>query len=436
MSEMASVAPDRPKPEWLAKDDRWLVAEKIANSDGFRRSARLREFLLYVVAEQLDGHPEEITEHNIGYRVFKRSETYNPAEDNIVRVSARQLRLKLKEYYGSEGRNDPWIIEIPKGAYIPQFRERKPLDVQSAAQKTPEKPRKAAPAASYWVLTIVVALTAGLVGWVIPRHKQASQQNDPPSPNLITAIFGQSPSPVHVIVSDPILSISQSMQSQRVSLSAYSRDLYANLPSVLNNSPEATVLWNTITGRELVNIGDVQAAIRFGDALAATSASPKVAMLSAASIRARGFRSGNFILMGASDSDPWVNLFNDDRLSARFVSEGQNRELSLVATDAKSGKQHLYIPKDGVGYARIALVPNLTGTGKVLLIAGTSMESTESAASFCLDSKSPTIILSALHAGATRTVPYFEAILRTYSQDGTGLDGTLITAQALNPGTQ
>jgi hypothetical protein len=40
-------------------------------------------------------------------------------EDSSVRVHARQLRLKLHEYFDGEGREEPMIVEIPKGAYNP-----------------------------------------------------------------------------------------------------------------------------------------------------------------------------------------------------------------------------------------------------------------------------------------------------------------------------
>src|SRR5260370_7428079 len=43
-------------------------------------------------------------------------------EDSSVRVPARQLRLKLHEYFNEEGRNEPLILDIPKGSYAPVFR--------------------------------------------------------------------------------------------------------------------------------------------------------------------------------------------------------------------------------------------------------------------------------------------------------------------------
>jgi len=42
----------------------------------------------------------------------------------IVRGEARRLRLKLHQYYDTEGNHDPILIDVPKGAYAAVFRER------------------------------------------------------------------------------------------------------------------------------------------------------------------------------------------------------------------------------------------------------------------------------------------------------------------------
>ena len=55
-------------------------------------------------------------------RSFTRRPGYSPLEDSSVRVHARQLRLKLHEYFDGVGRDESLVIEIPKGAYAPVFR--------------------------------------------------------------------------------------------------------------------------------------------------------------------------------------------------------------------------------------------------------------------------------------------------------------------------
>ena len=54
--------------------------------------------------------------------VFDRTSEYDPNVDAIVRVEARRLRAKLKEYYEGPGRNDPVLIGLRPGSYVPIFR--------------------------------------------------------------------------------------------------------------------------------------------------------------------------------------------------------------------------------------------------------------------------------------------------------------------------
>lgn len=58
-----------------------------------------------------DGRAEE---YALGVDVFGRGESFEPRVDTIVRVQARRLRSKLEEYYDTDGRNDPLLIELPR----------------------------------------------------------------------------------------------------------------------------------------------------------------------------------------------------------------------------------------------------------------------------------------------------------------------------------
>jgi hypothetical protein len=98
--------------------------ERILASSQFRTSQRLREFLLYISECALNKTPEAATEQQIGMHVFQRPAGYNSSEDSIVRTHARLLRQKLAEYFSTEGAEEPIIVEVPKGHYLPTFRAR------------------------------------------------------------------------------------------------------------------------------------------------------------------------------------------------------------------------------------------------------------------------------------------------------------------------
>jgi|SRR5580700_1247958 hypothetical protein len=97
---------------------------RILESSMFVQSDRLGRFLRYTVETTLAGDPETLKEYLIGTEVYERKPPYHPSVDSIVRSEARRLRSKLKEYYGSAGRNDSVLIFYRPGSYVPAFRRR------------------------------------------------------------------------------------------------------------------------------------------------------------------------------------------------------------------------------------------------------------------------------------------------------------------------
>lgn len=106
---------------------------RVAGSSTFEKSPRLRAFLLHVCRCALDNKPELSTEQQIGIAAYDRPPGYNPNEDNIVRSQARLLRMKLEHHFANEGKDEPIIITIPKGRYMPVFAPRTPVEVAEPA---------------------------------------------------------------------------------------------------------------------------------------------------------------------------------------------------------------------------------------------------------------------------------------------------------------
>src|SRR5215471_11757916 len=97
---------------------------KILAGSVFVNSPRMSRFLRFVVETTLDGNGESIKEYVIATEVFEKAEDYDPQADSTVRTEAGKLRSRLGRYYETEGRDDPVVITIPKGSYVPKFEER------------------------------------------------------------------------------------------------------------------------------------------------------------------------------------------------------------------------------------------------------------------------------------------------------------------------
>ena len=100
---------------------------RILRSKAFIQSDKLSRFLGFVVEHVLDGNAECLKEYLIGVEVYGRKPPYDPSQDSIVRTEARRLRGKLKEYYETQGDDDPLYVFMRPGSYAPIFQCREDL---------------------------------------------------------------------------------------------------------------------------------------------------------------------------------------------------------------------------------------------------------------------------------------------------------------------
>ena len=91
--------------------------ERVLASETFQNAERLRRFLRFVVDESLRDPGATLKEHWLAIHVFDRPESFDPRSDSVVRIAARQVRFKLRDYYETEGREDTVRMNLPKGSY-------------------------------------------------------------------------------------------------------------------------------------------------------------------------------------------------------------------------------------------------------------------------------------------------------------------------------
>src|SRR2546429_3538421 len=111
-----------PSLESEAQDVRRQL-ERVLESPGFSRNERMSRFLRFVVEGHLDHKDHELKESVIAIEVFGRRPDFDCRLDPVVRTEAARLRARLNEYYIKEGKADALVIELPKGGYVPHFRE-------------------------------------------------------------------------------------------------------------------------------------------------------------------------------------------------------------------------------------------------------------------------------------------------------------------------
>jgi hypothetical protein len=95
--------------------------DRLLDSSFFRQSKRIPDLLRFVTERTLSGEIDEIKERTIGVEVFGKDPDYETATDPIVRVTAREIRKRVAQYYLEPGHENELRITLPSGSYIPKF---------------------------------------------------------------------------------------------------------------------------------------------------------------------------------------------------------------------------------------------------------------------------------------------------------------------------
>jgi len=430
----ASITSDNGSP-----DERWSLVLRIAESPYFCRSNRLREFLLYVSRRYLENALDDLKEQSIGCNVYGRRPDYTPAEDNIVRVQAGLLRKKLAEYFAGEGRNEPLVLTIPKGSYIPVFTLRS-AGMASAVltpakeellfpepSPTLERPRLPHSLSAWRVLSGALALAClGLLIGLVFSHGRRS----PSVPGSVSPLWKQLIDKNHrtyVVCADAALALFQDVTHTSVSLRDYaSRDYDA----ILAANPEARVLGQLLLRKQYTGVADtyiLQRVLSMAGGL-----NDHVWVRPARSLTVEDFKSGNFVLVGSSRSTPWVELFEPQ---LNFVWDYRpDGHFYIRNRHPQPGEQPSYLA-DAPGYnatktySIVAFLPNLDHTGNVLILGGTSSIGTQAAGEYVTGGAGFEQFLKKMPQGK---LSYFELVLESSAIAGVPKSSNLVAYRILD----
>ncbi|HEY7501775.1 MAG TPA: hypothetical protein VH740_24865 [Vicinamibacterales bacterium] len=164
-----------------------LQLGRILASEGFANADRMSGFLRYVVERSLAGEGDKVKEYAIGIDVFGRNHDYDPRLDSIVRVEARRLRAKVDEYYAGAGREDPVVILLRRGSYVPVF-EKKRSEPQQAAV-----PQSSSPSVTRrgtgWRIAVALSILALVLVTLAARRGGLLTIGGPSAPAISAAVL-------------------------------------------------------------------------------------------------------------------------------------------------------------------------------------------------------------------------------------------------------
>lgn len=425
----------------LRTDERWLLVQRIISSPPFQKSNRLRELLQYIAQETLRGNAHELTEQHIGNTLFHKPSNYSPLEDSSVRVHVRQLRLKLHEYFNEEGRNEPVILEIPKGSYAPIFRaihKETPITTTVDVQPIRSATWASNPRLPWIFCTLLALLCAALLLRVFVHRPQAQTVGNPSA--ALAWPFSQLFDARHqtiFVVADSNYGMSRILSRQSGSLNQYLRQEFLSRPEVRNTGTVDTSLSEYLSNSTLTSFADVADVISLFRM--AGPYQSQVLVRYPRDLRMRDLDHNNYVFIGSPGSNPWVSLLQD-KLNFRESEGVVGKSAKVFAnTNPLPGELPRYEGLRWTGtlgedYATIALLPNATHDGSVLALQGLQQEGTEAAGRFLADEENRRQLMKALHisdADAASHDIWFEALIRSRTVSGAPNSTTLIAVRRI-----
>jgi hypothetical protein len=425
--------------EDLRTDERWQLVQRIVSSAPFQKSTRLRELLQYIAQETLRGNAHELTEQHIGSALFHKPSGYSPLEDSSVRVHVRQLRLKLHEYFNEDGRDEPIILEIPRGSYAPIFRA-----VQKAGPVPLAIASKAIPVWDWryrakiaWILCGILTILCAVLAYRVTAHGTAATVR--PSSALswpFSQIFDARHQTI-IVVADSNYGMSRILASQAGSLDQYLRQEFLQGPEVSKISAIDSSLSEYISNSTLTSFADVADVVSLYRM--AGPLQSQVVVRYPRDLRMRDLDHNNYVFIGSPGSNPWVTLLQDKLNFHESESVVGKSAKVFVNKNPLPGEQPEYVGlrwtgKVGEDYATIALLPNATHDGSVLALQGLQQEGTEAAGRFLADEENRRQLMNALGISAADSTSqniWFEALIRSRTGSGAPNSTTLVAVRRI-----
>lgn len=346
--------------------------DRILASRAFAKSARLSSFLRYVCTATLDGQAALLCEQHIGVAVFGRPEHFNPADDTIVRTTARLLRQRLDQYYEGEGSADPLRIAIPRGAYVPVFVAAGSVPaeaVESQPEPLPPTPSRRGPYLAIGAACFAVLVALAMLWRPGPRHDVSA---------FWSALMPADRDTVFV-VADAGLVLYKLETRREVGLEEYFSGRVGEHASPPD--PDSVARFRA---RRYTGMSSVQLAAELGKR--ATAAPERFHVRLGRDLVLGDLKRSNVIIGGVAQANPWWELFRP-QLNFHIDWDPRQADKFLIRNDhPQAGEQAAYEfqidDPHRRGFATIAYVRGLGGEGHALLLGGTTSAGTEAAIEF------------------------------------------------------
>jgi hypothetical protein len=401
--------------------------DRLVNSHVLHGSESLCKLLRYLAEHALDHPGSALKEYQIATEVFGRSPNFDPQSDSTIRVQAGRLRVKLAEYYASEGAEDPIQVEMPKGTYVLSFHRRESIAARLHAISHSSQEEDVATETSVdgkWKLAFIVLLGLLIVAMVtgaflLSRNPRATDRAPEPVPAAFATFwksFVSGPEEPWVIFSNGAFVGRPETGMRYFDPARDSRDQIRD---------------------HYTGVGEVLAVHALDHTFGLLHRQVRVKRGSLLSLD--DVKNNDMIFVGSPAENLTLREIpsTHDFVFRALESGVRKGDLAVMNIHPQAGEAAYWVGSPTLDlvedYSVIALVRGLNPAKSVLILAGTTTIGTQAAVEFVCQQDSLERLLSRLQVSGTGELKPFEAVLRVKVTRGVPVESDIVAVRTGKP---
>ena len=280
---------------------------------------------------------------------------------------------------------------------------------------------------SPWGLSLILTLML-MALWVHDRRDLRPAVVATPALHPFWSHLFRRNQPTMVVAPDSGLVLFHGLSGQDIDLKGYLDAGYRSETNVVPQiGPTASRKESLLdlANRRYTSIVDLKTILSLKDRAQALGS--EVSVRYARDLRPNDFKTGDAILLGSFEADPWVELY-EPNMNFLFKDDYKG-VFSILNRNPQKGEPTRWESRRNDPQRRVfgavAYLPSLGGDGNALLLEGTGMSGTEAGMDFVLDDAQLLPFLNQIRH-PDGTLPHFELLLETHNMGASAVRSQII----------
>lgn len=409
-------------------------AEHILESETLQNSEILKRLLRFLAEKTALGQGDQLKEYTIAVDAMDKPPTYDPRHDSAVRIQVGRLRQKLAEYYRTEGKDDPVVINLPKGHFKLRCEPRQPSGEAPSSRSSRARVRALGWAGTVAVIVLMMSVVGGALSFFKIRRTEAmsSVGANMWTPNLeqLWQPYLDTHKPMLVAIEDPLF-----VELQRGS-GIYYRDKSFDEWNAAFGSRGVKALRqafdypNTQPSRYYTSFGEVSAAFALGSLLGARE--PNISIVRTSELSWDDLARNNVVFVGVQAF--FEEQFKSMSVQPAFVVVSNG----IQNVKPKSGEPAVFLDRfstapteSGEIYALITRSPGPVGSTYFEAFVSNRAAGYVAAVHWFTDPNFASVLVSNLKKEYGKVPNYFQVVLRVEFTDEVPTQTFYVTSRQL-----